>query len=427
MANYYVYSGAAGAGTGANWANAYTTLTAAVSGKAAGDVFYIADDHAESTAGNVTITSPGTAASPCRILCVNRSGTVPPLSADLMTGASVSATTSGELNLRGESYWHGIAFAADNFLNVGGGGGFSLNSFKNCAFRIANVLGYELVLHPGIVKWDNTTFEVTHANSLISRYGARFEWSNTANAIVGATVPIVLIGMSNVSEPALLEGVDLSALGSGKTLATSGQRPNYMSFKDCKVGASVTFASGAFIAGERMDFIRVDSGATNYRTERYQWEGTLTTETTIVRTGGASDGTTPIAWKIVTTANSEWIAPFECFPIAIWNEDTGSPITVTVEGVWGGGAVPLNDEIWMDVEYLGSAATPQGSFATTNKADILATGANTTASTETWGGSTTAFKLVASVTPQMKGPMTATVYVAKPSSTFYIDPKITLS
>ena len=30
MASYYVYSGAAGAGTGANWANAYTTLTAAV-------------------------------------------------------------------------------------------------------------------------------------------------------------------------------------------------------------------------------------------------------------------------------------------------------------------------------------------------------------------------------------------------------------
>jgi hypothetical protein len=177
----------------------------------------------------------------------------------------------------------------------------------------------------------------------------------------------------------------------------------------------------------RVDLIRCDSGATNYRTERYRYQGTLTTETTIVRTGGASDGTTPIAWKILTTADAEWHSPFECFPISIWNETTGSPIDVTVEGVWGGGAVPLNDEIWMDVEYLGSALTPQGSFTTTTKADILATGANTTASSEVWGGSTTEFKLVATITPEMAGPITVYVKAAKASSTFYIDPKITLS
>ena len=64
MAIYYVYSGAAGAGTGADWANAYTTLTTAVSGKAAGDVFYIAHDHAESTAGRVTITVTRDASEP---------------------------------------------------------------------------------------------------------------------------------------------------------------------------------------------------------------------------------------------------------------------------------------------------------------------------------------------------------------------------
>ena len=64
---------------------------------------------------------------------------------------------------------------------------------------------------------------------------------------------------------------------------------------------------------------------------------------------------------------------------------------------------------------------------TTTKADILAAGTNTAASSETWGGSTTKFKLAASVTPQMKGPVTVYVKVAKVSSTFYIDPKITLS
>ena len=33
--------------------------------------------------------SPGTAASPCRIICVNRAGTVPPVSADLRATAAM--------------------------------------------------------------------------------------------------------------------------------------------------------------------------------------------------------------------------------------------------------------------------------------------------------------------------------------------------
>jgi len=48
----------------------------------------------------------------------------------------------------------------------------------------------------------------------------------------------------------------------------------------------------------------------NYRVEKYVYEGTQTTETVVIRTGGASDGITGISWKIVTTANSKWTLPF---------------------------------------------------------------------------------------------------------------------
>jgi hypothetical protein len=63
-----------------------------------------------------------------------------------------------------------------------------------------------------------------------------------------------------------------------------------------------------------------------------------TRESTIVRTGGATDGTTPISWKVIT-ANSTYSVPFQCPPIAIWN-DTGTGQTATIECIWGGGAVP---------------------------------------------------------------------------------------
>ena len=83
------------------------------------------------------------------------------------------------------------------------------------------------------------------------------------------------------------------------------------------------------------------------------------------------------------------------FPDLIWNETTGSAITVTVEGIWGGGAVPLNDEIWMDVEYLGNASYPHGIVRHHDQGRHSGGRNQYDVSSETWGGSTTAFKLVA--------------------------------
>jgi len=89
MASYYIWSGATGSANGTSWANAYTTLTTAFSGKVAGDVFYVAQDHLEATAAAVTLTTAGTSANPSKVICVDRAGSVPPVSADRRTTAQV--------------------------------------------------------------------------------------------------------------------------------------------------------------------------------------------------------------------------------------------------------------------------------------------------------------------------------------------------
>src|SRR5690349_22531992 len=100
MANVYVYSGAGGAGTGADWANAYTTLGAATAAKAAGDVFWIADDHAETAAAAKTITFPGTAGNPNFAYCALRTGgSVPPVSADLRTTGTITTTGNNAITV----------------------------------------------------------------------------------------------------------------------------------------------------------------------------------------------------------------------------------------------------------------------------------------------------------------------------------------
>jgi hypothetical protein len=226
----------------------------------------------------------------------------------------------------------------------------------------------------------------------------------------------------------LCQGVDLGNLGAGKTIVgavTGGYR---FVFQDCKLGASVTLAATPTFRGSTIDFIRCDSGATNYFDSRYWYEGTQSQETTIVRTGGASDGTTTESWKLVTTANSTWLANFESQPITIWNDSTSAITTLTIYGTTTGGGVPKDDEIWAEVEYLGSASTPQGSFVTSTKASNLAASAATNNSSDasTWGGggAGNGFKIVVpSFTPGQKGPINITVKVAKASSTYYIDPK----
>lgn len=437
MANVYVRSGAAGAGTGANWANAFTTLAAALTAGAAGDSFFVSEDHAETQATAMTLTCPGTAGSPIFIYCVNHAGSVPPVSADLRTTATISTTANSNITISGTHYCYGIIFSAGSGavaanMNLCGSSG-SNQLYSACAMRLGGTVGgfLNLTVASGssYLVWDNTTVQFASASAKISMQSGHFKWRNTASAITGATIPNTLFVLDSIRGGTVtVEGVDLSAIPSGNTIvAGTDDSINYF-FKDCKLASGVTI-SGTPVSPSAMltDLFRCDSGGTNYRTERYRYEGTQSIETTIVRTGGASDGTTPISWKIVTTANSKWILPFEAIPIAIWNDTVGSSVTLTLYGIWGGGAVPNNDDIWMDVEYLGASGNPQGSFISASKADNLATGSALTTDTSTWGGSTTKFKMSVTFTPQQKGAVYVYVKAAKVSSTFYIDPKPVLT
>ena len=326
MASYYVRSGAAGAGTGADWTNAYTTLVTALSGKAAGDIFYISEDHAESAA-TLTLTSPGTNASPCLFYCVNHAGTVPPVAADLTTGATFLSTTNTNITIAGCAYYYGLSFTAGNSTGAPlitlAGTSTNTQTYENCAFVLGSTGGAAIVIgNSGAV----VASEVRHVNCTLSFSAvaqtinpcATWTWENKpgSNALLGAQVPTTLISFSTATGVVVLRGLDLSAAGSTKTLvANTSGGPGSILIEDCKLNASVTIQAVPNAPGRaKVDVVRSDSGSTNYRCDRYRYEGTLTIETTIVRTGGASDGTTPISWKIVTTADAEWHQPFVCPP-----------------------------------------------------------------------------------------------------------------
>lgn len=442
MANWFVDSvqGAGGLGDGTSWANAYLTLAAALSAKAAGDTFWVGDDHAETQAAAMTLTSPGTVSNPCFVYCVDHTKASPG-SGDLKTTATITTTGNFALTTAGSAYFYGITFNAGSGANnaklLAGQTTGCRQVYDTCSLRKLGTTGISGAITLGgsqaAITLINTTVQFGSTSDTIAPPigGGVLKWKATPAAIAGSVFPVTLIAGSSPNY-VYLEGVDLSALGAGVTIIGGNSAfPAYL--KDCLYGSAVTVAGtpAATVTGSEFYNIRSDSSGTNYRCEKYAYTGTETTETTITRVGGASDGTTAQSRKLVSTANSKWVLPFEALPIALWVDDT-NPHTVTLEGTWNSASVPNTDDIWLEAEYLGSAASPLGSFATQTKANNLATGVALPSSTATWNGGGSGagwspFKLTVSFTPAMKGPVTLVVKAAKASSTFYIDPLVILT
>jgi hypothetical protein len=415
----------------------------------AGNTVYVGHNHAESQATAISISPLNSTTTVGRIICHNAAGSYPPTS--VTTGATISTTAAVNLSFipaNGGFYIYGISFLA----GVGASSGSSnivlspTNAyyyFDNCIFKIANTSSSVLTVqvnsaaNAGVIVWNNCTVSFGHVNHYIDVGTSIFVWQNTGQVLVsGSAVPLVLLGASTNARLSnvILEAVDFSQITTTLTGQTAVSMGNWL-IKDCKFNATTALAIGSSF-GQTIQTVRCDSAATGYKSTRYQYEGTETTETSITRVGGSVDPTGQAqSRKIVTSANALWPRPFRAEPYAVWNSVAGANVTVTVYGTINAGAVPNNDDIWMTVVYLGSSLTPAGSFARTNKANILAVGTPLPSDASVWNGGGSGagwspFKLTVTLSspqPGMAGYIHARIRAAKPTTTFYIDPQVVLS
>lgn len=450
----------------AAWANPHARITNTIQatwGGVAGNTIYVANTSQE-LSSTVDPAWPNLGAmynNPIKVLCVNVAGSMPPTAADLTTGALVATTTGGTIRFNTQgSYAYGIEFRVGNvnytvsaligyFTNVAAqNAGYQI--FKNCRFTVGCTsinsswwFGQTPATVGGYLEFEDCQIGVNNAaQTFVQGLGpARFIWRNPsgiagATGITGGVPQFALFAVAGPAKTVdgLIEGVDLSALSGAliRTPATAGSG-NWI-FKDCAVrgGTGPYVASGI---GPQVDYMRCDSAGTNYQYQRGQYQGQLYTETSIVRSGGAAVHGTPISWKIVTSANSIWSNPFRTAQVIVPNYVVGSSKVVTVYGTINAPGLPNNDEIWVEVCYLGSAIGPVGSVRHSTKANILATGIPVSTDGSTWGGGGsgvgwTPFALpitLSSPNIGMQGTVYVRVNVAKASTTYYIDPQPVIS
>lgn len=428
MADRYVKNTGSNTSPYDTWAKAATTLQAACTGSANGDRIFVSSAHTQS-ATNYTnaFGAASTSAIPAQIYSVNDSAEPPTA---LAAGATIT-TTAGRL------IWNNIGFTRVSGLTLASGGDLltffgSRPIFENCTFRL-NVSGAQIHTNDNApvsdIRWVNCWFNPTFSNQVITSAGGLI-WTG-GGLLAGSAAITSLLGVGRA--PMYLDSLDLSAAASNLDISTSGDSRAFARISNSKLPASWTGdvqGGGVIGIGSRFEMFNCDSGSTNYRLRIRDYAGTIRDETTIVRTGGASDGATPLSWKMVSNTNASFgVSPLRSSDIAVWNDAVGNSKTVTIEVITDN--VTLTDkECWLDVVYLSETGNPLGTIAS-DACGLLSTPANQTGSSETWTttGLTTPIKQKLSVTftPQKVGFIYAVVHLARASTTVYVDPKITVT
>ncbi len=260
------------------------------------------------------------------------------------------------------------------------------------------------------------------SNNGFNALGCVFRWENTTNAILGQAPATLFTSATQNGTEIVFRGLDLSAMATGTHYTAGAMSPLNALFEDCEINDAVAFITGSF-AGQNnrvLRFINCSSTNTKYRYHLSAYQGDISHEVTIVRSGGASDGTTTFSRKMVTSANSKWFSPLE-----FWSDTVGS-VTVTVPVITDNVTLTTAD-IALEVEYQGTASLPLGNFVSSGTADALATGSNygtDNASVWTTTGITTPVQQYLKVTFNTagKGIVRARLKLAKASTTVWFDP-----
>lgn len=430
------------------WAKAATSLPTAVAAMAAGDILYIDSGFTETSTSSLTF--PGTLAAPNHALVCTHSGAS---GADALATGAVFTNSTTSCTIGGNVYVYGLGVVGSSASASGytfGTTAVTFPVFESCAFSFSGASNSVVAFGTSSASGNevtliNCTFQF---NDTRQRVGIQsFVNIIGGSWLSGGTSPTGVFNMGYGARGAKLEisGFDFSNLSAGTNIVQASTAGNTWTanLSNCKLPASwsgVAWVTPA--AGGHVNMSICSDGAQNYDVTVSDYTTAVVDETTIVLSGGASNGTTTFSRKMDSAANVEYpVMIARGPPMMQWVASSGSAKTATVEFVHdtnvaagqGAGASSAfqDDEWWLEVTYLGSSATPIASVADSAKADVLAAAADITSSSVTWTttGMTTPVKqkFVVTFTQAMSGYIIGRVCCGKASKTIYYNPAMTVA
>jgi hypothetical protein len=403
VATYYVDSNATGLNDGSSWTDAWTSITS-ITAVSAGDTVLVSDAHSETTSS--VLNPPSTISNPVKIISTSTS------SNSYSAGASVAG-----VSFDGSVIVHGLSITSTgvHYFNWASHGS---SSYEDCNLTINHICRFASTNAKFLnCTWDQSAGSVKHEF-----------WENTELIFDNCEI-LTRSG------------------GENRFFYARGFKANIV-FRCCNIG-SFTYLIESF-SGQwvSISIIKCNHNITNlfevddqYGVSKVTNSGTgaitnpalgnsfvsasmeSSTVSTVYRNSGASDGFSDYSLKIVSGSIFYDSRPINA-EINKYVESGSQTITVYVAG-----SSSLNDDdFWIEVESPSEEVSPtaQGKFRTT-KPDPLATPTALTSDTSSaWNGSGvgTKQKVEVAISPTIAGTVTVRCYLAKPSTTVYVDPKI---
>lgn len=442
MATYYVWDGGSN-GDGLSWANAKTTLQAALTIASSGsDIILIDKDH---TGDNAQATaSIYTAANHVSVICVDKDnsdalatmGTANWIGSGTATinisfaGAyrvyfygitvrNAGSTNTRYINLAGDDLMHVVY---DNCYLWHGSSGTSAGGFQAGA-------GDDRV----VVDCINCTFRFGSTGQRIY-FAGKLNLTNCQISSDGSA-PTTLF-LNNIADPGgaavYAEGCDFSHCGSNTLFGVSTTAATTSWLANCKLGSGFVMNGSMTSAAQHEAYLfNCFSGDEHYHFGHYNAYGQTTAWTGIYANDNPTyDGTNKCSWKIVTSAYATFYTPYISPWIDKYHSGTSS-ITPWLEICRSGSSAAYdNDEVWADFSFQATASSTRSTLKNDRMA-VLGTPAAQTTSSKTvsdWTGEDAGswfgkLEAPSATTPAEIGHLRARVCVGI-ETTLYLDPQI---
>jgi len=410
---YYVGGLASGDNDGSSWANAWRTIAGAIAATGAGDTIWASSAGSESAA-DIVLTSTGQ-----RIISINAAGSTPPVEADMLAGATFLGADDVLFNTAtAPLYMWGCTIQAGDDVASGG----QLGVFLDTCTIIVTGSGDRLVCNQGLIHLHNCAWTPASGGFIMTGVG---NFIMTGGSV--GTVTNVQATFGSLTGQSHYDGVDIS-LASTLIYVSGTAAPSQARFKGCllKAGYAIRGGTSAMGKGQLIGLYGSHSSNVPYFIHELMAEGNIITETTIIKTGGSSDGTTPISLKFETSATAlEYYSPLRNdLPILFYIAETGNT-TFSVD-VLTDGVTLQDDEAWLEIS--GQGDTIKHTLADSLPATIMTTPSNIPTNADEWTttGLSAPVKQTLSVTIniQQVGWVEAHICLAKPSITMYADLKV---